>query len=520
MRRRSPSLHWVPALSLHKGGNLPGEFEEATAWLRANGFPRVYVNVHYGEESAPPERLQMTINALQASGIRAGGLLHLTPGHFPGKETLLSCYTCSRSLDELEATIRRLACTFNEVVIAGGFRSECRCEGCRREKRGRSWPDARRSLMLRVAQERVLGPALEENPEIRIGVALPADYETASAEGYPLVSFSQRFHRIFVQAAPVPGAADPAESRIQDLFPSGFFLRWIAETAGRKAGGAMLSLPDSPASDPSAPSPDQEPRYEHEMEAVVEMTLSGATELALPLPPGRPFPVSQLRLESVRDRLPELEGLAKAAKKTPVRGVAAYLPYHAHPGEDRYLFDRLRRLGLPLRPTPRFPSSSRSAFFTLHALEDRDLGAKLATFFAEGGAAYVSCALAEALTERGEGSALEGNVGVWPPQGGFAETDGPTGVQAALSGALDAMRQSLLAPLGVEFSAPPGVALSLFGYRDAVIQNFMDDPVVLLLTLEGKALHIASTSDEAMEVAAPLPEGRFSLGPHRWVHFA
>jgi hypothetical protein len=82
---------------------------------------------------------------------------------------------------------------------------------------------------------------------------------------------------------------------------------------------------------------------------------------------------------------------------------------------------------------------------------------------------------------------------------------------------LTEMRRILLAPLGIRWDAPVGVALALFGFSDAVVQNYNDSPAPIRLEFPGKPLRIAAASDPSLEIGT-VWDGERVVAPHAWVH--
>ncbi|MBW3625392.1 MAG: hypothetical protein KY468_18510 [Armatimonadetes bacterium] len=431
------------------------------------------------------------------------------------------CYTRPGLQRAMEREIQRAA-AFDEIWVEGLNLSGCTCESCRKEKGRRSWSDFRRSSLLSFAKGHLIEPARRTHPGITLTLLLPGDHESLKANSYPIAPLSQSFHRMLVgrtsltsiEAAGTHGNGLPWPG-------SPFFFRWLLEIAGRKAAGGEIILPQGRpeafgasghASDaPRNKAPAESLLMPSPAEQAVAWTLAGATELCLRSSGDLLSSPSLPALEAQIHWLPEIQ---KVARRTPLRGIAAYCPPNADPHDDAYLFEALSRWGFPLRPTPRFPSSSRVAFFTRHAGSDRDLPEKLAEFIKEG-IACITPSLRDTLHADGPALPEGERLRIWPdalPPG--------SGEPRLSMEAIPSYRDFLLDPLGVRFIGPTGVTLHLFGPRDVALQNFNDSPATLRLEIPGKLLRIIASSDESLEAGTELVNGGVTLGAHHWLHLS
>ena len=89
-------------------------------------------------------------------------------------------------------------------------------------------------------------------------------------------------------------------------------------------------------------------------------------------------------VEALRQNIPELLAVAEQVGRRQIVGVAAYKPANSHPEKEPRVFDFVGMLGLPLVPCHEFPADAPAAFFSVHALKDPELAARLAKFIAAG----------------------------------------------------------------------------------------------------------------------------------------
>ena len=146
------------------------------------------------------------------------------------------------------------------------------------------------------------------------------------------------------------------------------------------------------------------------------------------------------------------------------------------------MFDFVGMMGLPLVPCHEFPEDAQAAFFSVHALKDPNLSARLAKLIANG----VPILVTDGLAQR-----LDGNVQLDASNVHILQVQGdPKSLLKMPQADLDAIRQPLLQPLGHTFKAPNRVALYLFADGSWVVENFDDQPATVQL------------DDVEMEVAA------------------
>ena len=150
-------------------------------------------------------------------------------------------------------------------------------------------------------------------------------------------------------------------------------------------------------------------------------------------------------------------------------GVAAYKPANSHSENEPRVFDFIGMFGIPLVPCHEFPSDAKAGFFSLHALKDPELVARLSSFIAAGKPTLVTDGLAKRLGDQLDLS--RPNVQTVPVQGA------PKSLLEIPQEQLDKMRQPLLQPFARQFRAPNRVALYLFDDGSWVIENFNDQKV-------------------------------------------
>ena len=144
--------------------------------------------------------------------------------------------------------------------------------------------------------------------------------------------------------------------------------------------------------------------------------------------------------------------------------------------------------GFPLVPCHEFPSNAPAGFFSVHALKDPELSAKLSSFIAAGKPTLVTDGLAKRLGDQVDLS--RSNVQILPVQGD------PKSLLEIPQEQLDKTRQPLLQPFATTLRAPNRVALYLFDDGSWVIENFNGE--LASVDLHGKTFEIEAQGLEIL----------------------
>jgi hypothetical protein len=174
-------------------------------------------------------------------------------------------------------------------------------------------------------------------------------------------------------------------------------------------------------------------------------------------------------VEALRQNIPELLAVAEEVRRRSIVGLMAYKPANSHSENEQSVFNFVGMMGVPLVPCHEFPAEAKAAFFSMHALKDPNLPEELAAFIATGRPIVLTDALAKQLSGKVNLSAP--NVYLLPVKGD------PKSLLGLPQAELDAMRATILRPLGHTFRAPNRVALYLFADGSWVVENFRDEAV-------------------------------------------
>jgi hypothetical protein len=454
--------------------------QEAITWCKQTGVTKVYLEEFRDGYQAERAALESARDKFRAAGFQVSGCVTTTRVGKPstGWKEVACCYTDKATQDKLGAIFEYAASMFDEIMIDDFWFTDCACPQCEAARRARtvtigdntyavagdSWEDYRCELMVRLSQDRVIGPAKSINPKVRLIIKYPQWYDNFHMRGYEVVRETADFDRIWV-GTETRDYQDKQWGGVPQ-YEGYFIMRWLGGFGGGKCGGGWY--------DPYGTS---EQTY---LEQARQTILGGARQSML-------FEYSSLLrdtgpkdIEALRAGMPELLSVAKEVRGRQIIGVAAYKPANSHPENETRVFDFVGMLGLPLVPCHEFPASASAAFLSVHALKDPDLVSKLGRFIKAGKPVLITDGLFQALTNR---LALDApNVRVLPVKGD------PKSLLLLNQQQVDEIRAQMLQPFKATFQARNKVALYLFKDKSWVIENFNDQPAEV--DLNGKHLSL------------------------------
>jgi hypothetical protein len=353
---------------------------EALEFCRKMGISKVYVEAFRDGYQAEAQTLETARDFFRQAGLRVSGCLTTTRIGKPSTGwDVAVCYTNRKNQERLESIFRFAAGIFDEIMIDDFFFTDCQCSECAAAKGLMSWQQYREKLMLEMARDRVLGPAKQVNPKVKVILKYPQWYDSFQDRGYVVDRETELFDRIWVGTELRDPSSDQWGHKQQ--YEGYFIYRWFRDIAGEKTGGGWF---DPFGTDATI--------Y---LDQALVTVLAGAPEVFL-------FNYGSLissqykeQTEALAARRKEFEDLSKLVGNW--AGIPAYKPVSSEPGGEPFVFDQIGMLAIPLAPTAHFPDKARAALFTLHSLKDVEFVAKLASFLNSGGTALVSDGLAHAL---------------------------------------------------------------------------------------------------------------------------
>lgn len=458
--------------------------QKAMQWCKKTGVTKVYIEAFRDGYRAERATLENARDNFRSAGFEVSGCVTTTKVGKPstGWKEVASCYTDMPTQTNLQAIFEYAAGLFDEIMIDDFWFTDCACPECDAARRaktvvvgeqsyavnGDTWEDYRCELMVRLSRERVLSPAKRVNPKARLIIKYPQWYDNFHERGYEVVRESADIDRIWVGTE----TRDYTDSRWGGTpqYEGCFIMRWLGSIGGEKCGGGWF---DSLGT--------TERTY---IEQARQTILGGARESMLFAYGSLQRGLGPKDIEALQANLPELLAVAREVRRRPIIGVAAYKPPNSHPGNEARVFDFLGMMGFPLAPCHEFPTNAPSAFFSIHALKDADLPAKLNAYIKSGKPVLLTDGLAQSLTNRLVLGAA--NVRV------LSVNRAPKSLLALGQKELDDLRAPFLRPLKASFRAPNRVALYLFEDASWVVENFNDESVEVemdgrRMTLDGRA---------------------------------
>ena len=450
--------------------------DAAIDWCKKTAITKVYMeSFRDGYQAEKPALLHARQRFLDAGFDVSGCVTTTGVGKPTGGYKPLSCYTDKPTQEKLKAIFEYAAGMFDEIMIDDFWFTDCKCPECDKARAARkatigdtsypvagdTWEDYRGELLLQLSRNYILGAARRVNPKVRIIIKYPQWYDSFHERGYDVERETRDFDRIWVGT----------ETRDRDQkgapqYEGYFIMRWLGKLGGEKTGGGWFD-----------PFRTTERTY---VEQARQTVLAGARESVLFCYGGLLRQTGPADLEALRAQIPELLDTAREVRRRQVKGIAAYKPPNSHAEKEMYVFDFLGMLGLPLVPCHQFPADAPAAFFSVHALKDADLAAKLSRFIAAGKPVLLTDGLAEQLA---------GKVHLDAPNVHVLRVAGSPKSLLDLSGDdVAQLRAPLLRALGVTFRGPNGAGLYLFDDGSWVVENFNDEAAPV--EIDGKSLTV------------------------------
>lgn len=444
-----------------------GGIDAAIDWCRKTAVTKAYIEVFRDGYQAKRETLQHARQRFEAAGFEVSGCVTTTR---IGKRSTgwngICCYTDKATQERLQAIFEYAAGLFDETMIDDFWFTDCQCPQCDAARKaktvtvgqrtypvaGDTWEDYRCELMVRLSQDRLLAAAKRVNPKARLIIKYPQWYDQFHERGYEVLRETADFDRTWVGTE----TRDYGDQRWGGTpqYEGYFIMRWLGGVGGPKCGGGWYD-----------PYGTTEKTY---LEQARQTVLGGARESMLFCYGSLLSQTGPKNIETLRQNIPELLGVAHEVARRQIVGLAAYKPANSHPGQERRVFDFVGMMGLPLVPCHEFPAEAKAALFSVHALKDPDLAGKLSAFLKAGKTALITDGLAKQLA--GKVDLAASGVHVLPVKGD------PKSLLELSQTQLDVLRADILRPLGHVFRAPNRVALYVFADGSRVMENFRDEP--------------------------------------------
>lgn len=443
--------------------------QQALQWCKQTGVTKVYIESFRDGYTAEKAALVKARETFRQAGFVVSGCV--TPTQVGKSSTnwrnTISCYTDLPTQQRVREIFTYAAELFDEVMIDDFWFTDCSCSECDAARQARvvtvgdqkfpvtgdTWADYRSELMLQLSRLHVLAAGRQVNPRVAFIIKYPQWYDNFHVRGYDVVRETAAFDRIWVGTETRDYEDNRWGGTVQ--YEAYFIMRWLGGIGGDKCGGGWYDWLGT-----------TEKTY---LEQARTTVLAGARESMLFCYGGLQGSTGPKNVEALRKHIPRLLSTAAEVTKRKPIGLAAYKPPSSDPGKERYVYDFVGMLGLPLVPCHEFPTNAAAAFFPVHCLKDADFVAKLRAFLSAGKVALITDGLKARL--EGQLELNRENVHVLDVKGE------PKRLLELTREDLDELRRPLLRPFKASLSAPNKVSLFLYDDGSWVVCNFNNDAV-------------------------------------------
>lgn len=356
------------------------EFEQKFAFMEKHiQLDKVYLETYRGQHLIDKEKVLKIKEFFSKKGIKTSG--GITTDLSTNWEFQTFCYTNQDHLNRLKQIVQYTAELFDEIILDDFYFTNCKCESCIQAKAERSWTEFRTERLKQVSEEVVIKTAKQVNPKVNLIIKYPNWYDDYQNTGYNLKDEPKLFDQIYTGTE----TRDPRYTQ-QTLqrYLSYFLIRYLENVKPGGNGGGWFDTFDCLYNLGSY----VEQCYLTLFAKAKEVTLFCAGTL---LYRDSIFtPLVGYAFEQVDKFLGELGA--------PV-GIPCYKPYHSS-GEN-YLHNYLGMLGLPLEPSPEFPTDSELVILTESAQQDPSIIERIKNQLSNGKNVVITSGLLKTLNSKG-----------------------------------------------------------------------------------------------------------------------
>lgn len=346
------------------------------------GLDKVYLETHRGDVDVAKDQILMIKDFLESKGVEvSGGITTVIPdfeGAEGGKRRLFDtfCYTDPAMRNRLKEIAEYTAGFFDEVILDDFYFTNCACERCIKEKGSRDWTTFRRELMKDVSKNLIVAPSKAVNPKVKMVVKYPNWRESYHFTGYLPDAQQDVFDATYIGTE--TRSPKYADQHLPEYL-SYSLVRYLDNAWPGRNGGGWFDSYQCWSAD----------RY---MEQGYLTAFAQAKELMF-------FQwgdlIENYFVGGIGIQLRKIDSMMEGVGAP--EGVPAYVPYTSC-GEN-HLEMRLGMLGIPVDPTPVFPSLQKTILLTESAACDEQVVEKLSEFVRNGGDAVITSGF---LREAGE----------------------------------------------------------------------------------------------------------------------
>ena len=345
---------------------------------------KVYLEVHRQTSNDLATMLKVK-KYFEDAGIETAAGITATKPRGTGKYFKILCYSDPQDVNMLVDAVKIAAKGFNECILDDFFFTSCKCDKCIEAKGDMSWEEFRLKRMTEIS-ELLVSEAKKINPDIKMVIKYPNWYAYYQATGYNLATEPGVFDGIYTGTE----TRDRTYTH-QNLQPylSYGIMRYLENTAPDKNGGGWV--------DPLACGTLN--RYAQQLALTLfsgakEITLFNWASLFKELPDGN---IVSIYGTTAANTFKIFDSFAESMG-SPV-GLKFYRPLNS--AGDSYLASYLGMLGIPVEPTPEFPTGSESVFIPQSASFDPMIMTKIKQLLNDGGTVIISNGFLETMKGKG-----------------------------------------------------------------------------------------------------------------------
>jgi hypothetical protein len=341
---------------------------EALRLFKANKISKVYLDCLRGGHFPGEDVLTKARDFFRENGLKVSA--GLTPTRGTGKGCTHGnwwlCYTNLKTQEELEEIVRHTARIFDEIIVDDFLCTYCHCSECNSVRGDQERGEYYRNLLVYIAKEKIINPAREENPDVKVIIKYPQWYDRFHVFGYDVEQHPVNFDEVWVGTE----IRDPLIEYVHQYQAFANY-SWLASISQEKIGGGWFDFINC--------------YPEIYVEQAVQSILAGARELIrFHYEPGL-FSPENPNTKALLEAIPELEKLAALLDDHKPEGIAFYKPVNTDGDDEAYLLDYLGMLGLPIVPCHLFPKDAKSICLPIQSADDPDIVEQLIAFVENGG---------------------------------------------------------------------------------------------------------------------------------------
>ena len=156
---------------------------------------KIYLETHRDKFTVDKKALQSAIDFFKKQGIEVAGGITYTVNESNMFETF--CYTNPELRKMAQELIEFTASYFDEIILDDFFFTSCKCKMCIEAKGDKGWAEYRLNLMTDAAENLIVKPAKEVNPNVKIVIKYPNWYDHFHELGFNLETEPKIFDGLY-----------------------------------------------------------------------------------------------------------------------------------------------------------------------------------------------------------------------------------------------------------------------------------------------------------------------------------